>query len=97
MGHKCGSKTLHTLEADDDEVGEGVEQDTEEPDFEITEEEGKKGEESEEEEHATISLCTHGNCKNNGTLKFKGYIGQDPICIFMDGGSTHSFINPTLI
>ncbi|XP_078182382.1 uncharacterized protein LOC144575983 [Carex rostrata] len=97
MGHRCGNKTLHTMEVGDEEEEEEVEQTSEEPDTEITGMEGKGGEGSEEEEQATISLCTHGSCKNNGTLQFKGYIGQNPVCIFMDGGSTHSFINPTLI
>ncbi|KAJ3684964.1 hypothetical protein LUZ61_014128 [Rhynchospora tenuis] len=93
-GHKCAQKAIHSLQAD--EVSpehhneplyiEYVRQST--PDI---------NQSDDEIEHAMISMCIPNETTNFITLKFKGELDKVPIQILIDTGSTHSFINPSLI
>ncbi|KAJ3690052.1 hypothetical protein LUZ61_019216 [Rhynchospora tenuis] len=48
-------------------------------------------------EQAVITMCAHQEPSDFHTLKFKGVFDSIPICILIDTGSTHSFINPSLV
>ncbi|KAJ3699288.1 hypothetical protein LUZ61_002993 [Rhynchospora tenuis] len=53
--------------------------------------------EKEPDDQAVITVCTDQQAQNFQTLKFKGELGSTPICVLIDTGSTHSFINPALV
>ncbi|XP_078181502.1 uncharacterized protein LOC144575281 [Carex rostrata] len=91
VGHKCNPKILNTM--DSEEIVIEQEEEMQESMAVVGE-----GEESEEEEQAMITLCTHDNLQAQiaKTFKFKGYIGEVPVCALIDSGSTHSFIDPEL-
>ncbi|KAJ4817704.1 polyprotein [Rhynchospora pubera] len=42
-------------------------------------------------------MCSPSSVLNHKTLKYKGLIGPIPICALVDSGSTHSFINPSIV
>ncbi|KAJ4807897.1 polyprotein [Rhynchospora pubera] len=48
-------------------------------------------------EEAIISLFTSKDANKVKTMKFKGYVGSIPICALIDSGSTHSFVNSTVL
>jgi Retroviral aspartyl protease len=86
QGHKC-AKSIHTIEEDSEveENGNQEEENTEE----------QTQEESPEEQFVT--LCSFSNAGSTKTLKYKGILGSVPICVLVDTGATHSFINPVLV
>ncbi|XP_078150323.1 uncharacterized protein LOC144545634 [Carex rostrata] len=91
QGHRCG-KGLHALDGEETEEGQrGPEM--------VSQEEGKGSEEEEIEgvEHEVVTLSAPIGTINNRTLKYKGMIGNIPICALIDSGSTHSFIQPSLV
>lgn len=99
LGHKCHNKTLHAID------GEGNEVEIEEEDMNpremietVIEEEENECDDREGEEQAMITICAHTNLQSQvaKTFKFRGYIGNIPVCALIDSGSTHSFIDPEL-
>jgi Retroviral aspartyl protease len=46
---------------------------------------------------AIITICASNNTTNHNTLQFKGQVGSIDIITMVDSGSTHSFINPSII
>lgn len=88
--------------------GEEIELEEEEEMYEtvpLVVEEEEQGQGSEEEERAVITICAQTNLQPQTarTFKFKGYIGNIPVCALIDSGSTHidsgsthSFINPDI-
>jgi Retroviral aspartyl protease len=45
-------------------------------------------------EEAYVSMHATSQTFSYNIMKFKGYIGETPICALLDSRSTHSFINP---
>ncbi|KAJ3704209.1 hypothetical protein LUZ61_007914 [Rhynchospora tenuis] len=87
-GHQCANKTVHLIKGpNDDNSGE------EERNYEDCNEEV----EEEQVEEAVISLFNANGAKRVKNMKFKGTIGEIPICVLIDSGSTHSFVNPTVL
>jgi Retroviral aspartyl protease len=48
-------------------------------------------------EPATLTLCTSISSSNHKTIKLLGLMKDIPVMVLIDKGSTHSFINPTLV
>lgn len=97
-GHKCGNKVLHALEMEEEEETEEVEREIEE---QLVERQMVERGEEEEIVQATLSICTNHTSshpfKYTKNLRFKGAIDHIPICLLIDSGNTHSFINPTVV
>ncbi|KAJ4754640.1 polyprotein [Rhynchospora pubera] len=89
-GHKCTKKNIHMLEGELEAEEQAMLQ------FEEVGEEEILGEE-ETVVQAEISMCVPNGQPSTRTLKFKGMIGQIPICVLLDSGSSHSFVNPAVI
>lgn len=51
----------------------------------------------EEVEQAVISMYAANESKKVKSIRFKGKIGQTPVCALLDSGSTHSFVNPEVL
>ena len=93
-GHKCAMRGLHALSAEDED--ETYEEAQEQADMKIKQD-PEDIEDGVEEDQAVITMCAPSNNSDTKTLKFKGYIGNIPICALIDSGSTHSFINPAIV
>ncbi|KAJ3685492.1 hypothetical protein LUZ61_014656 [Rhynchospora tenuis] len=89
-GHKCSRKNIHMLEGEI-ENDEQVMPQIEEIGGEVL-----LGEDD-TEDHAEISMYAPNDQNSTRTLRFKGMIGQTPICVLLDSGSSHSFVNPAVI
>lgn len=48
-------------------------------------------------EEPLVTLSCTGNAGYTKALRYKGKIGNIPVCILVDTGATHSFINPDLV
>ncbi|KAJ3705864.1 hypothetical protein LUZ61_009569 [Rhynchospora tenuis] len=86
-GHKCSTKAVNNVISDQGEY--------------IVEEEVSVDEQAEEEEgevieQAIISMYATEKTQVN-TMKFKGQIGNIPVCTLVDSGSTQSFVNPEVV
>ncbi|KAJ3684341.1 hypothetical protein LUZ61_013505 [Rhynchospora tenuis] len=93
-GHKCAVRAIHSLQADEVALPAPEEQLY----IEYIQPDQPSSSHSEEPiEHAMISMCLPSDTTKFRTLKFKGELDQLPIQILIDTGSTHSFINPSLI
>ncbi|KAJ4811165.1 polyprotein [Rhynchospora pubera] len=89
-GHQCANKTLHLLkgpEEEEDMSSEG----------EVWEENRDDEQFDEQVEEAVISLFNSKGNTRVKNMKFKGTIGKMPICALIDTGSTHSFVNPSVL
>jgi Aspartyl protease len=62
---------------------------------EETYEEEKHEEIPKEEQLITLSSSTTGDTTKS--LKYKSQLGHTPICVLINTGATHSFINPMLV
>jgi carbamoylphosphate synthase small subunit len=82
------AKGIHTIE--EEEVLEEPSQD------EAVEREGVS-EMEENLEEQLVTLCSFTNSGSTRTLKYKGMMGNTPICVLVDTGVTHSFINSVLV
>ncbi|KAJ4801510.1 polyprotein [Rhynchospora pubera] len=88
-GHQCAGKMMGLMtEPIIDEVEEDEE--LEEVEIEVVEE-------LEKVEQAVISMYASTDKKKISSMKFKGQIGNVPICALLDSGSTHTFVNPEVI
>ncbi|KAJ1689340.1 hypothetical protein LUZ63_013495 [Rhynchospora breviuscula] len=97
-GHKCKFKSLHTLQAHDgDSTAIDNHGDEEEDCPSIEWVVDASIEEQLSNDHAVITMCADQGPTNFHTLKFKGVFDGIPICVLIDTGSTHSFINPSLV
>ncbi|KAJ3708704.1 hypothetical protein LUZ61_012409 [Rhynchospora tenuis] len=97
-GHKCKFKSLHSLQGQELTSGVEIENESVEEVEQIIEwVVDSSMEDSMESEHAVITMCAEQSPSNFQTLKFKGVFDELPICILIDTGSTHSFINPAII
>ncbi|KAJ3687163.1 hypothetical protein LUZ61_016327 [Rhynchospora tenuis] len=97
-GHKCKFKSLHSLHGETKSTGEGEVIDSDDESTPLIEwVVDASVEETLQSEHAVITMCADQGAPNFQTLKFKGALGDVPICILIDTGSTHSFINPSLV
>ncbi|KAJ3704876.1 hypothetical protein LUZ61_008581 [Rhynchospora tenuis] len=98
-GHKCKMKSLHALQLEppNTSMGDNLLYAADQPMYI----EWITGEEQLQEntiaDHAVITMCTDHKSSKFQTLKFKGTLDDTPICVLIDTGSTHSFVNPTLI
>ncbi|KAJ3689885.1 hypothetical protein LUZ61_019049 [Rhynchospora tenuis] len=48
-------------------------------------------------DQAVITMCTDQMQSSLQTLQFQGEFDSTPICVLIDTGSTHSFLNPSLV
>ncbi|KAJ4764940.1 polyprotein [Rhynchospora pubera] len=48
-------------------------------------------------DQAIITMCSDSSHSKFQTLQFKGELESTPICVLIDTGSTHSFLNPSLL
>ncbi|KAJ3689395.1 hypothetical protein LUZ61_018559 [Rhynchospora tenuis] len=96
-GHKCKMRTLHAIQSDDTPSSESLTSEEELPVYIEWVTDAKAVAESDLGGQAVITMCTDQHASNLQTLKFKGLLGKTPICVLIDTGSTHSFINPDLI
>ncbi|KAJ1690028.1 hypothetical protein LUZ63_014183 [Rhynchospora breviuscula] len=97
-GHKCKSKTLLALHAQDSIIGSVVSSelaDDAPPYIEWITDTGTEDEL--QGDQAVITMCNDPEPQQFHTLRFKGIFNLIPICILIDTGSTHSFINPALV
>jgi Retroviral aspartyl protease len=53
--------------------------------------------EPERAEEAIVSMHATSSNPHANTMRFKGQIGQQPVFALIDSGSTHSFVNPTVL
>ncbi|KAJ3703272.1 hypothetical protein LUZ61_006977 [Rhynchospora tenuis] len=97
-GHKCKTKTLLALQAQETASSgfTNIESEDDHPQY-IEWVTDVNMEESLPQEHAVITMCADPEPQQFHTLRFKGVFDQIPICILIDTGSTHSFINPSLV
>ncbi|KAJ3685964.1 hypothetical protein LUZ61_015128 [Rhynchospora tenuis] len=97
-GHKCKLRSIHSIQGQDTpstvEEEVGIEEDM---DTVIEWVVDSRLEEQLPDEHAVITMCADHSPSNFQTLKFKGMLDSVPICVLVDTGSTHSFINPSLV
>ncbi|KAJ1699376.1 hypothetical protein LUZ63_007888 [Rhynchospora breviuscula] len=97
-GHKCKFKSLHALQGQDTAPSVDVEMESDEEVGSVIEwVVDASVEEKLQNEHAVITMCADHSPSNFQTLKYKGMLDGVPICILIDTGSTHSFINPSLV
>ncbi|KAJ3707248.1 hypothetical protein LUZ61_010953 [Rhynchospora tenuis] len=92
-GHQC-AKTVHMMLSPHDselEVNEPV------VTYEVGETSGEACNDQETTEETVISLFTTQDVRKVKNMKFKGFIGRIPVCALIDSGSTHSFVNPTIL
>ncbi|KAJ4745297.1 polyprotein [Rhynchospora pubera] len=90
-GHKCATKTLNLIDENHDVVVEEISDDEE-----LAQKKETKATGEDEVEQAIISMYS-SNKNKVSSMKFKGYIGEIPMCALLDSGSTHSFVNPELV
>ena len=83
-GHKCTRHAIHAILAEGD--GEEYQMGCAAIEFN-----------SEQEKEATIALCEPGDDLDSTTMKIDGKIGQFPILVLLDTGSSHSFIHPEIV
>ncbi|KAJ4812719.1 polyprotein [Rhynchospora pubera] len=91
-GHKCTVKSLHALQMEEDDADPEV---LSVPVIEWIKEVGV--EQCASHADAVITMCSDQSASKLQTLKFKGDFDHIPICVLIDTGSTHSFVNPSLI
>ncbi|KAJ3688355.1 hypothetical protein LUZ61_017519 [Rhynchospora tenuis] len=97
-GHKCKMKTLLSLQAHEPQSIDDITTDSEGPSHQYIEWVTDASiEDSIYKEEAVITMCAAPEPQQIHTLRFKGLLDQIPICVLIDTGSTHSFINPSLI
>ncbi|KAJ1702741.1 hypothetical protein LUZ63_002520 [Rhynchospora breviuscula] len=89
-GHQCTTRTVHLLMGPE-------ETDVETEDEMVTFEEEPTSSEPTRIEEAVISLFAAKDSKRVRNMKFKGFVGQTPVCALIDSGSTHSFVNPNIL
>ncbi|KAJ1685411.1 hypothetical protein LUZ63_016801 [Rhynchospora breviuscula] len=63
----------------------------------VVDEEGSTSKEIENFEETVISLFAAKDTSRVKNMKFKGFVGQTPVCALIDSGSTHSFVNPNIL
>ncbi|KAJ4789708.1 polyprotein [Rhynchospora pubera] len=84
-GHKCAIRNVHLLKDMEEDVEEEVyDECTEELDEDVVEE-------------TIISLFSAKDTSKVKNMKFKGMVGKIPVCALVDSGSTHSFVNPSIL
>jgi Aspartyl protease len=88
VGHKCQNKGLHVLE--DEELLCTKELSLEETSHELHDH-------TLDNTQGLITMCASQLQSKHKTLKFQGQIGQLAVLAMIDSGSTHSFINPTIV
>jgi hypothetical protein len=86
--HKCKTKGIHVMEEDSLNDIEDHSQDSLLPPTHT---------ELDSDNHAMIWMCASHNSIKHKTLKFQEKIGKLAIIAMVDSGSTHSFINPTIV
>jgi Retroviral aspartyl protease len=86
-GHKCKIKGIHLLEVDENEDSEDIHNETT---F------NSQSQSSEPDSTGVITMCSSISPQHS-TLKFKGKIESLDVIALVDSGSTHSFINPTIV
>ncbi|KAJ4780034.1 polyprotein [Rhynchospora pubera] len=97
-GHKCKMKTLLSLQAQESLPTEEAPSDDGDDSHQFIEWVTDASiEDSFYKEEAVITMCADPQPQKFHTLRFKGMFDQVPICILIDTGSTHSFINPSLV
>ncbi|KAJ1700970.1 hypothetical protein LUZ63_000749 [Rhynchospora breviuscula] len=84
-GHKCGVKLLNALNGTQEEESAGEESESEEIDEEV------------QVEQAIVTMFNSKTNPKVKVMKFKEQIGIVPVCALLDGGSTHSFVNPNVL
>ncbi|KAJ3687784.1 hypothetical protein LUZ61_016948 [Rhynchospora tenuis] len=84
-GHVCARKALNAITGEVEPIN--------------LEEDGYQVEEvsDEEIEQATLTMFNSKEKKTTTMMKFKGEIGNLPVCALLDSGSTHSFVHPSVI
>ncbi|KAJ3690822.1 hypothetical protein LUZ61_019986 [Rhynchospora tenuis] len=92
-GHQCAAKTMHLLMGP--EENEVITDDTDEP--LVVFEEGSSSKMTEDVEETVISLFSAKDTSKVKNMKFKGFVGQTPVCALIDSGSTYSFVNPNIL
>ncbi|KAJ3703314.1 hypothetical protein LUZ61_007019 [Rhynchospora tenuis] len=90
-------RKLHAIQLDDTSSVEVVQPEEDLPVYIEWVTDEKALVEKEPDDQAVITMCTDQQAQNFQTLKFKGELGSTPICVLIDTGSTHSFINPALV
>ncbi|KAJ4758713.1 polyprotein [Rhynchospora pubera] len=97
-GHKCKMKSLLSLQAQDSLPSEDdtIVSDDAYPQY-IEWVTDSSVEETLHSDQAVITLCANPDPQKFHTLRFRGMFDQVSICILIDTGSTHSFINPSLV
>jgi Retroviral aspartyl protease len=88
QGHKYKIQGLHVL--DGDELSE-IDSDTDELATYSTPPCEPKS------DMVTITLCASQSMSNHRTIKLQGQIRNIPLMIMLVSGSTHSFLNPTIV
>jgi hypothetical protein len=48
-------------------------------------------------EEAIVSLHATHSSPHSSTMRFKGYIGKISVCALINSGSTHSFVDPSVL
>ncbi|KAJ3696419.1 hypothetical protein LUZ61_000124 [Rhynchospora tenuis] len=106
-GHKCKLRGLHALQLEekDPESQAGLHHtdyhptyidwvyDTDQEDTVLV---GNTSAQSVPDQ-AVITMCTDQMQSSLQTLQFQGEFDSTPICVLIDTGSTHSFLNPSLV
>ncbi|KAJ3685430.1 hypothetical protein LUZ61_014594 [Rhynchospora tenuis] len=92
-GHQCTHKTVHLLMGP--EENDEFLEDTVEP--LVTFEEGSSSKDTEDVEETVISLFAAKDASKVRNMKFKGLVGQTPVCALIDSGSTYSFVHPDVL
>jgi Aspartyl protease len=88
LGHKCKLKGIYELEENDLTDFENSDFIASLPDSNT---------DSHSNDNALISRCSSPISAVHKTLKFQGQIGNVDMIAMLDSGSTHSFINPSLV
>jgi Retroviral aspartyl protease len=86
-GHQCKTKAYVLVGQDEEESGS------------ITREEGAQleGIPNDQTEEAIMSMHATSDNPLANTMQFKGHIGEQPVFALIDSGSTHSFVNPSVV
>lgn len=93
MGHKCANKQFFKLEVWDDNINEDGEEEVEALDEGGIDEEGCGGNLA----HISFNAMTSMAVPTFRTMRITGHVGKQTINIFIDCGSSHNFIHPSVI
>ena len=87
-GHRCKNRQLYMLTVQDE--GEGLEEEME--DEGLMEDSGQAI-----EDNPQLSLHALEGTYNFQTMRLKGTVGRKRICILIDSGSTHNFLDAKMV